>query len=96
MPVGAYEEEFIAVVVTNIFMSEKKQPTLRGSHGSAVLHHPEKFLDNTHLRPSPRHLLERFWLLQPDFWTALAQINKDLTPFNPVRQLDAEIRAKPG
>ena len=46
------EEEFAAVVVTNVYLSEKKQTALRADHGWGVLQNPDKFLDSPHV-PAP-------------------------------------------
>jgi hypothetical protein len=88
------EEEYLAVVITNIYLAEKKQTDLRASHhGHTVLKHPARFLDETHINLQPRVLLERLRLRQLTLFEALAQIGSDAAWFNPVRQYDAELKA---
>jgi hypothetical protein len=90
---GGYDnaEEFAAVVVTNVYMSEKKQTALRANHGSRVLPNPEKFLDSPDVpAPGARGLLGSFRLRQPTFFAALAGIAPNVAAFNPFRQLAAE------
>ena len=91
---GGYDtqEEFLGVVVTNIYLSEKGQTVFARNHGTGVLKHPEAFLD-ARIHPSPRVLLERFRLAQPAFWDALVRIGPAAARFNPVRQYDAERKA---
>src|SRR5262249_35456777 len=89
------EEEYLAVVLCNIYLSEKGQTTFRASHqGHTPLQHPERFLDDTHINLQPRVLLERLRLRQLTLFQALAAIDAQTTPFNPVRQYDAELRQK--
>src|SRR5262249_25948335 len=84
-------EEFAAVVVTNVYLSEKKQTVLRANHGSRVLHDPDKFLDSPNvLAPGARGLLGIFRLKQSRFFAALAAIDKHIAAFNPFRQLAEE------
>lgn len=80
------EEEFLGVVITNIFSSESSLP-LRSSHEEfATLQRPEKFLDNVQgTNLSPNTLLKRFYRGQRDFYKALANIPKAYANFNPVR-----------
>jgi hypothetical protein len=85
------EEEFLGVLITNIYLSNKGQKHLRASHSSfSELKDSEHFLDNPHLSPSPRTLLERFRLNQPQFFKALARIGHARAAFNPVRQYAKE------
>jgi hypothetical protein len=85
------EEEFLAVVITNIYLSEKGQTDLRASHrGYTILRDPDKFLDQTHINLQPRVLLERLRLAQFTLFQSLTEID---APFNPVRQYDAERKA---
>jgi hypothetical protein len=92
------EEEFVSILVTNIYLSEKKQVDLRGSHRSIktrvgdrivarrhdILPHPERFLDNPQgLSPSPKELLEKIRNRQPKLWHALVKLKKPV--FNPPR-----------
>jgi len=84
-------EEFAAIVVTNVYLSEKKQTQLRASHGRGVLLDPDKFLDSP-LVPAPgaRGLLGTFRLRQPRLFAALAAIDRSVAAFNPFRQLAEE------
>jgi len=87
------EEEFLAVVITNIYQSEKGQ-ALRGSYLFPFegLADPKKFMDNVQkTNPSPRLLMEGFRNRQRAFYDAL----KDLRTlrFNPARDWD-ELRKK--
>jgi hypothetical protein len=84
-------EEFVAVVVTNVYMSEKKQTQLRSGHGRGVLTEPEKFLDSP-LVPAPgaRGLLNIFRSKQRGFFDALAKIDANSAKFNPFRQFAEE------
>jgi hypothetical protein len=92
------EEEFVSIVVTNIYLSEKKQQKLRGSHRSIktwdgdrivarrhdVLPHPERFLENPQgISPSPMELMEKIRNRQPKLWHALVKLKKPA--FNPPR-----------
>jgi len=88
MPVGNRydnEEEYLAVVLTNIYLSSKGALQLRGNHYDGALTAPEKFLDNVQqVDLEPRTLLERFRLRQPTFFDMLAK--PGLAKFNPVLQ----------
>jgi hypothetical protein len=87
------DEEFAAVVVTNVYLSEKKQTALRANHASGVLRNPDKFLDSPDVpAPGARMLLSGFRLRQPTFFEALAKIDRPTAAFNPFRQLDEETR----
>ena len=94
------EEEYVAVVVTNIYMSEKKQTKLRASHSSEpitkgdkivgkkfqVLADPEHFLDNPqNVTPPPYQLMEKIRSRQGSLWTALLGIGPSLAAFNRAR-----------
>jgi hypothetical protein len=88
------EEEFLAVVITNVYLAEKGQMHLRGSHkGHTYLDHPEKFLDNAqHVNLSPRMLLERLRLTQSSLFQLLADIGPPQAWFNPVRDYSDELK----
>jgi hypothetical protein len=90
------EEEYIAIVLCNIYIREKHHAAaLRGDHGQATLKDPERFLDNVQkVDLEPRVLLERFGLRQKHFFDDLVRIDASTTPFNPVRQYSAELKAK--
>jgi hypothetical protein len=87
------EEDYLSVVITNIYLSEKGQAYLRGDHGpfGTKLDDPQGFLDNQQrVNLSPRVLLERFRRAQPMFFAGLAQIPSQLARWNPVRQYNIE------
>jgi hypothetical protein len=78
-------EAFVAIVVANIYLSEKKT-ILRGTHALParkivryvvgqkmdILPYPEKFLDNPqNMSPPPYQLLEKIRLRQRNLWDAL-------------------------
>lgn len=89
-----FVEEYLATVLTNIYMSERKLKGLLGEHGDKLLDHPEKFLDNyQHIDMSPRELMAKFKTAQPDFYRALSVIPAARAPFNPVQQYETEQRA---
>jgi hypothetical protein len=84
------EEEYIAVVLTNIYLAEKNQRDLRANHdGHATLPRPRDFLKNPqHVDMSPVTLLQNFERAQGDFYLALANIPEGKAWWNPVRELD--------
>ena len=85
------EEEFAAVVVTNVYLSEKKQTELQQNHGRDVLKNPDKFLDSPDVPPpGARMLLGGFRLRQPAFFASLAVLDRHTAAFNPFRQLAEE------
>jgi hypothetical protein len=98
MPVsGDYdnEEEYLAVVVANIYLSNKKLTRFRANHtGHDALKDPDHFLDSKASNLDPRTLLERLYLSQRTLYDALAALNDKITPFNPVRTYEAEMKAK--
>lgn len=88
------EEEYLAIVLTNIYMSSQGAVTFRGDHYAGILQRPDQFLDNVQqVDMGPRMLLERFRLTQPDFFRDLAQITSGIARFNPVRQYNDELKA---
>lgn len=94
LPVNAgyrNEEEFLAVVIGNVYLSEKGQRKLRANHDSdGVLKDPERFLEHAWVSPDPRTLIHRFMLRQYSLFASLARID---VAFNPVRQYDLEEKA---
>lgn len=82
------EEEFIAVVLSNIYLAEKKLHKLRGGHdGFNEMMRPNDFSKN----PRYMQLLRNFKAKQRAFYHALAHISEDKAWWNPVRDLwDAE------
>jgi hypothetical protein len=89
------EEEYLAVVIDNIYLSEKGQTQLRASHyGHTILKDPDKFLD-ANIDLKPRMLLERLRLSQGTLFDSLAHIGPDMlrpAKFNPVWQYNEELR----
>jgi len=82
------QEEYIAVVLTNIYMSEKGQRVFAGSHGSKILQglDLEFFLDNSqHVNLSPMQLLDKFRWSQPAFYKAVADLPPERPKYNWVR-----------
>ena len=84
-------EEFAAILVTNVYLSEKKRTQLRANHGRGVLLDPDKFLDSPRVPvPGARGLLGIFRLRQPRLFAALAAIDRSIAAFNPFRQFAEE------
>jgi hypothetical protein len=88
-------EEYIAVVVSNIYLSEKGQHYLRANHGvhekpsDDELADADHFLDNAqHVDMAPRFMLQKFKFRQSRFYGALARIPRDTAWFNPPRALE--------
>ncbi len=87
-------EEYIAIVLCNIYMSEKGATTLVGGHGDEPLRQPEKFLDNVqNIDLPPRQLMLQFKGDQPNFYRDLANLGPPVPAFNPVWQFDRDLRA---
>jgi len=80
-------EEFIATVVADVYLSEKKAPLYDYLYRPLD---PAKFLDDPRIVPSPRLLLGQFRISQLSFFTALANIGPTVASFNPMRQFAAE------
>jgi hypothetical protein len=90
---GGYgnEEEYLAVVIGNIYLSNRNKTVFRKNHsGFDVLPDPDHFLDSHASNLDVRTLLERFYLNQRCFYCALAAIPAGTTPFNPVRTYEQE------
>ena len=84
-------EEFAAILVTNVYLSEKKRTQLRANHSHGVLSDPDKFLDSPRVPvPGTRGLLGIFRLRQPELLAALAAIDRSIAAFNPFRQFAEE------
>lgn len=89
------EEEYLGVVLTNVYLSEKRKTVFRGGHkdGSPPLKQPEKFLDNIQgIDMSPLVLIERFRLRSPKLYDAFAKITEDSAAFNPIREFEQRRR----
>jgi len=81
-------EEYLAVVLTNIYMSEKGQLVLVGNHGTKPLQGAERdnFINNSqHNLLAPQQLMQSFKDSQRDFYNALANLPAAIR-WNPVRQ----------
>jgi hypothetical protein len=89
------EEECIAIVLSNVYLSEKGKRNFRAGHSNkAVLPDPEGFLNNAqNVNLSPRHLIARFRMVQLEFYQDLAAIQANRAAFNPIRQYDEELKA---
>ena len=70
-------EEFIAIILTNIFRSEKGLTTFSGNHGHDVLQgaDAENFLDNPQkLDVPPTVAIQHFQMFQQDYYNDLASL----------------------
>jgi len=91
MPVnGGYgnQEEFLAVLVENIYRSEKGEKRPSDYKGHPI--DTAKFLDAT--SPSPRSVIAGMRGKQPSLFSALAALPRGMPAFNPVRQVDTEYK----
>jgi hypothetical protein len=86
------KEEFLSIVLCNVFLAEKGKHKLRANHHShAELADPARFLANAQrVTPSPRQLLEQFFTEQQEFFKALAGISEQDAWWNPIRDLGRE------
>src|SRR5262245_16369942 len=94
--VRAYDtlEEYIAVVITNIYMAHKGKAKLAGDHDKGTLKDPAHFLDYVQDRKmTPRDLMRRLRAGQNAFYADLAQFGPPRPWFNPVWQFEQEQRA---
>jgi Effector protein len=86
-------EEYLAIVVTNIYLSDKKQTVFVGDHLGAKNSRSltgwqrDHFLENSqNVDLSPMQLLTEFRESQPSFYYALAKLPPHKPKFNPVRE----------
>jgi hypothetical protein len=88
------EEEFIAVVLSNIYLSEKGKRQYRAGHSNlTTLPNPRGFLNNAqNVNMRPRDLLANFRNKQRLFYRDLADISAQRAPFNPVREYHEELK----
>ena len=77
------EEEFIAVILSNIYLAEKGRKSLRGGHDGATMQQPENFLKNERYK----QLLLKFKGEQRAFFDELSNIPKEKAWWNPLREL---------
>jgi hypothetical protein len=95
------EEDYLAIVLTNIYMSDKGLTSFRGNHGefvglnfkvaNFVLEGDDvnNFLANVqNVNMAPVTLLENFRLSQPDFYNALARLPSSSPKINWVRDYE--------
>src|SRR5262249_52782436 len=86
------QEEYLAVVLTNIFLAEKGQTKLRADHSFhddnpklRILIDPKHFLKNPQgVNITPLELIGSFKIRQPILYGALADIPKSVAWFNPI------------
>ena len=90
------EEEFIAVVLSNIYLSEKGKRQYRAGHSNlSALPDPAGFLNNAqNVNLRPRDLIANFRDRQRQFYRDLADIPANRAPFNPVREFAEELRRR--
>jgi hypothetical protein len=90
-------EEYLAVVLTNIYLSEKGQTVFAGNHGGSVTLQGEdadNFLHNAqNVDVRPTMLIQNLKDYQPEFYRALASLPPWRPKYNWVRQYDEESRA---
>jgi hypothetical protein len=88
------ETEFMAILIANIYMSERHAAKLRKNHLPSLipLEHPESFLDNYKNVPLvfTRRILETFRNHQMIFFMELALIPASVAWFNPIQQFLGE------
>jgi hypothetical protein len=98
------EEEYLAIVLSNVYLSEKRQTVFRGAerifinddnkYNTIPLRQPENFLDNAQgVTMSPMVLIERMRLSMPKLYCAFANITPDSAAFNPVREFEKRRKA---
>jgi hypothetical protein len=87
------EAEFIAILITNMYMSETGDTKLRSTHGVSgePLLSTDPFFDRfSYLKPTPRDMIARFKHLQLPFYSALTNIPKNVSAFNPLSTYNGE------
>jgi len=70
-------EEYLAVVLSNIYLSDKGQDVFRGNHGSAMLRgaDADNFLHNSqNVDVRPTMFIQNFKDCQPAFYQALVDL----------------------
>lgn len=86
-------EEFTAVTVENVYLSEKKQTALRANHGRDTMKNPAKFFESDDVPPpGARMLISGFRHQMPRMFAALSAIGAGTAVFNPFRQLAEETK----
>ena len=87
------EEEYLAIVLTNIYMSEKGQWRFVGDHKDGILEGRDAigFLNNAqHVDMPPIRLIENFRNSQRMFYEKLAHLPPYRPKYNWVRQYDLD------
>jgi hypothetical protein len=82
-------EEYLAIALTNIYLSDKDQRILRADHFTAPLKgwRRNEFLDNSQeVNLPPMQLMDDFKASQPDFYKALADLPPERPKYNWVKQ----------
>jgi hypothetical protein len=88
------EEEYLAIVIVNVYLSEKGKTDLRANHkGHTVLKDPDKFLDLKTVDLKPRVLIERLRQIHGTLYDSLSRIGPPVK-FNPFFQYEQQ-RPKP-
>lgn len=92
------EAEWFAILIANIYRSQKRKHDLLGSHEwrEIVLNDTDNFLDNKKLHPSPRYLLDRLKFLAPILFDDIASIPVVKAKFNPIREYRDELNGLNG
>ena len=85
-------EEYIAIVLSNIYLAEKGQRVFRADHGGfTVLPNPDAFLQNAqNVNLSPRKLIEKFHGQHRKMFKAIKDIPKNEARWNPIREYAKE------
>jgi hypothetical protein len=86
-------EEYLAIVLTNIYMSEKGQWIFAGDHDVGILQGRDAigFLNNQqHVDMPPTRLIENFRNSQRQFYDKLAHLPPYQPKYNWVRQYDLD------
>lgn len=90
------ESEWNAILIANIYRSEKGMHDLLGSHDWAVtFKDTDNFLDSSKLHPSPRILLERLKFFAPILFNDISSVPVTKAKFNPIRQYRDELNKRP-
>jgi hypothetical protein len=84
------EEEFLAIVVANVYMSSKGSQELRADHhGTRPLMPPLTTSSGFLAHPGNKHVMKIYQLVWQPVFRELARVRT--APFNPFRQLEADL-----
>jgi hypothetical protein len=90
-------EDFLAIVIANIYISEKGKSFLFGDHKGGQLKQPQTFWNNGQkTNMTPRQLMLNFKAGQPDFYRDLVNVGPLGPPTDPrnwVWLFDRDLRA---